>query len=92
MANAFIQLYFVVAKLNRVREKRLSFALDKKSGQAVGFSQRIKNCTNIMDFSSENKHIGLKPSVVCLSKYRPINRTAKDILHIFIQSVKHSTK
>jgi hypothetical protein len=61
----------------------LSFA-PEKSGQAVGFIQRLLNREREMDFSPEYKIFGLKSSSLIHRKIRPINGTVNDkktVLH-----------
>jgi hypothetical protein len=69
----------------------LSFATEK-SGQAVGFIQRLFNREREIDFSPEYKTIGLKSSSLCQSKIRPINGTVKDKKTVFTPSVKLGIK
>ena len=65
----------------------LSFA-PEKSGQAVGFIQRLLNRDRELDFSPEYKTVGLKSSSLCHRKIRPINGTVKDKQTVFTQTVK----
>ena len=69
----------------------LSFA-PEKSGQAVGFIQRLLNRERESDFSPEYKTVGLKSSNLCHRKIRPINGTVKDKKTVFTQSEKHDAK
>ena len=64
----------------------LSFA-PEKSGQAVGFIQRLLSRERELDFSPEYKIVGLKSSSLCHRKIRPINGMVKDNKTVITQSV-----